>query len=48
MVVWEGPDQDSTGIFARLFDVDGSALTSDFQVNTYTQSTQDHAESHRW
>ncbi|MHB9077543.1 MAG: Ig-like domain-containing protein [Pirellulaceae bacterium] len=44
IVVWEGRDQDSTGIFARLFDVDGNALTSDFQVNTYTQGTQDHAE----
>ena len=44
LVVWEGPDGDSTGIFARLFDADGSALTSDFQVNTYTEGSQHHAE----
>ncbi len=26
IVVWEGRDQDATGIFARLFDADGNCL----------------------
>ena len=40
IVVWQSPDQDGTGIYARLFDADGSALTSDFQVNTFTEGNQ--------
>ncbi len=44
LVVWEGPDQDARGIFARLFDASGNALTSDFQVNTYTEGNQQQAE----
>ena len=40
LVVWQGPDQDMTGIFARLLDADGSTLSSDFHVNTYTEGNQ--------
>ncbi|MHB0959585.1 MAG: tandem-95 repeat protein [Pirellulaceae bacterium] len=40
LVVWEGPDRDGTGLFARLFDANGDGLTSDFQVNTFTEGRQ--------
>jgi VCBS repeat-containing protein len=40
VVAWESADQDETGIFARVFDADGNALTSDFQVNTFTEGNQ--------
>lgn len=33
-------DGDSHGVFARLFDPDGVALSDDFQVNSYTQIQQ--------
>ena len=42
IVVWTDPsaDGDSTGVFAQRFDADGTAIGSEFQVNTYTTSFQ--------
>lgn len=34
IVVWQGPDSDSTGIFARLYRSDGRPRGSSFQVNS--------------
>lgn len=42
VVVWDsyGQDGSSYGIFGQRFDVSGSAMGSEFQVNTYTTSWQ--------
>jgi hypothetical protein len=41
VVVWAGPDDGSDyGVFARRFSSNGSALASEFQVNSYTSGTQ--------
>ncbi|MEW6536806.1 MAG: hypothetical protein AB1454_14445 [Candidatus Auribacterota bacterium] len=42
LVAWMSKDQDGSdnGIFARIFDNDGSPVTSEFSVNTYTAGTQ--------
>ncbi|MGB0749680.1 MAG: calcium-binding protein [Magnetospiraceae bacterium] len=42
VVTWTSANQDgsSLGIFGRIFDVNGNALTSEFQVNTYTANAQ--------
>src|SRR5690606_14973215 len=41
-VVWQsaGQDGDSDGIFGRLFAANGDVLRDEFQINTYTQSSQ--------
>jgi hypothetical protein len=36
-----GPDGESYGVFGRRFDVAGSALGGEFQVNTYTSGNQE-------
>lgn len=40
--VWNsaGQDGDSTGVFGKLFAADGNVLRDEFQINTYTQSSQ--------
>ncbi len=44
VVVWEsGQDGSGNGVFARRFSSAGTALASEFQVNTYTPSGQDRA-----
>jgi hypothetical protein len=41
VVVWSGGgDSESSGIFAQRFDVDGTPLGSEFQVNEYTTGRQ--------
>jgi hypothetical protein len=40
VVVWEQPDGDGEGIFARRYSSAGAPLTSPFRVNTYTTSVQ--------
>lgn len=35
VVVWEGEDSDFTGVYARLYDADGTPLTGEILVNTY-------------
>lgn len=42
MVVWQSDGQDgsSSAIIGRAFGLDGSALSGEFQINTYTTSTQ--------
>ncbi len=42
VVVWEQPDSDGYGIFARRYSSAGAPLTSPFRVNTYTTSLQSH------
>lgn len=37
---WTGQDGDDWGIYTRIFDDDGNALTSEIQVNTETTGTQ--------
>jgi hypothetical protein len=40
VVAWTDFDGDATGIFARRFDVQGSALTGQFRVNTVTAHSE--------
>ena len=42
VVTWEssGQDGDGYGIYGRRYDVNGSAMTNEFRVNTYTTSDQ--------
>ncbi|MES0884903.1 VCBS domain-containing protein [Roseibium sp. SCP14] len=43
VVTWtdfNGTDGSGYGVFARIYDKDGNAVGSDFQVNTYVNSTQ--------
>ena len=42
VVVWDssGPDGSGYGVFARVFNNSGVNLTNDFQVNTFTSSSQ--------
>lgn len=43
VVVWESNGQDSSGygVFAQRYDVNGSAIGPEFQVNSYTPGDQD-------
>ncbi len=45
VVVWSdnGQDGDGLGIYARVFDASGSAVTSEFQVNAVSVGSQDSA-----
>ena len=40
VVAWQGEDADDEGIFARIFDENGSPVTAEFQVNTVTNGEQ--------
>src|SRR5262245_25815135 len=40
LVTWTGPDGSLGGVFAQLYAAGGTALGSEFQVNTYTTSYQ--------
>lgn len=40
LVVWQGPDGSSDGIWARLFDRHGVALTGELLINTTTTGSQ--------
>ncbi len=41
VVVWQGPDADLTGIYARRFNADGTPIdATDFQVNSFTDLAQ--------
>lgn len=40
VVVWQGPDSDGSGIFARRFALDGSPIGDEFAVNTVTAGNQ--------
>jgi hypothetical protein len=42
VICWMGYGSDGSGygVFARLFDVDGSPIGTEFQVNTYTEGDQ--------
>lgn len=40
VIAWDGPDDDSSGVSAQRFDASGTALGSEFQVNTTTTNTQ--------
>lgn len=46
MVVWSSVDQDGSGsgVYGRLFDANGSALSSEFLVNTTTAGDQSHPD----
>ncbi|MFC1787327.1 hypothetical protein ACFLY8_04785, partial [Halobacteriota archaeon] len=43
VIVWMSYDQDGSygGIYAQMYDSSGSAVDSEFQVNTYTYNSQD-------
>lgn len=41
LVVWQGPDSSGTGIYGRLFDNNGTALTSEIAINTTTAGNQE-------
>jgi hypothetical protein len=43
-VIWQGPDADGTGIFARRYDLNGVPYGPQFQVNTYTPGDQAHPD----
>jgi hypothetical protein len=43
VVVWESPDASYDGVFARSFLADGTPLSDEFQVNSYTTFDQDDA-----
>jgi hypothetical protein len=43
-VVWEAPDGDPNGVFARVFDDTGAPLGAQFQVNGYTTGFQGQPE----
>jgi hypothetical protein len=48
VVVWSGPDgAGGTDVFARRFAQDGTPLSGDFQVNTYTSGNQREARVHQ-
>ena len=40
VVTWQGEDADKEGIFARVYDENGSPVTGEFQVNTVTSGKQ--------
>lgn len=40
VVVWQGPDADGSGIFARRYALDGSPIGDEFAVNTVTEGNQ--------
>lgn len=40
VVVWQGPDDDGSGIFARRFAQDGAPIGDQFAVNTVTEGNQ--------
>lgn len=40
LVVWESPDGDKDGVFARRFDSTGSAMAADYRVNSVTAGEQ--------
>jgi predicted Ser/Thr protein kinase len=40
VVVWQGPDQQGTGIFARFYNSAGSPITGDVQVNALITNNQ--------
>ncbi len=46
VICWQSDWQDgaNSGIFARLFDCNGNPIASEFQVNTYTPSSQQYPE----
>jgi len=43
LVVWQsfGQDGSGDGVYAQRFSIDGAAVGGEFQVNTYTEGTQD-------
>lgn len=41
LVVWQGPDAGGTGIYGRLFDNAGVALSAEFLINTTTAGNQE-------
>ena len=45
LVVWQSSYQDSSqqGIYAQLFQADGTKINSEIQVNTYTSNAQERA-----
>jgi len=45
VVTWDsyGQDGDSWGIYAQIYNADGTIQGNEFQVNTYTESSQDHS-----
>ena len=43
VVVWTGLDANANGVFARLYDTNGVALSGEIQVNTTTANNQQHA-----
>jgi len=48
VVVWTSygaADGDGSGVFARLFDTDGTALSDEFQINVWTTGDQDSARA---
>ncbi|MBW2991824.1 hypothetical protein KY345_01225, partial [Candidatus Woesearchaeota archaeon] len=40
VIAWHGPDASNDGIFAEIYNPDGTVQTSDFLVNSYTTSLQ--------
>ena len=40
VVVWDGSDGSSTGVFAQRYDTSGAPLGSEFRVNSYTTQDQ--------
>ncbi|WXG40823.1 MAG: hypothetical protein WED07_08615 [Candidatus Freyarchaeum deiterrae] len=40
VMAWESPDGSAEGVYTRLFNSAGNALTGDIQVNTYTSAHQ--------
>ncbi len=45
VVTWQSSDGSGDGIWARVYDSTGSAITSEFRVNSATASTQQNATS---
>ena len=41
LVVWQGPDAGGTGIYGRLFDSSGTALSAEILINTTTAGNQE-------
>lgn len=41
VIVWEGDSDNDNVVFGRIYDVDGNAITNEFQINTYNVSSQD-------
>ncbi len=40
VVTWDSADASGNGVFGQRFDADGNPVGAEFQVNTYTDSTQ--------